>query len=284
MPGIRVRVGNRMVSAQMYKRGRVQARRKYYRRGARVGRKSFAQKVMAVVKRTEETKYVAGDFDATGAPHGPVWYTTPNIVNINSVSPALPQLTQGVGDYQRVGQKIQPTSLSVNLRIGLNPMDLSANSLIGVIYYGVTTQAGSWANANPLPTASFLDNGDGTNVTWAGLRNQLNLPTDRTLVKVKRITFRLSKTGGIQNSDVGRPTDPAGNFSTSNGLSEKNFVLRFKTPRTLVYNMIGDNYPQNYAPFYYVGFCHADGSAPVGATDNNLVNISSRCHLRFKDA
>lgn len=285
---IRVRVGSRMVSAAAYKRMRTQARRKKYRMRRRYGgTSSFAKKVMAVVKRQEETKYVAGDFDSAGHVHPALWYTTPNIVNINSVSPALPQLTQGVGDYQRVGQKIQPTSLSVNLRIGLNPQDLSANSLIGVIYYGVTTQAGSWANANPLPTAAFLDNGDGTNSTWAGLRNQLNLPTDRTLVKVKRITFRLSKSGGIQNGDNAPPAPPAtenGNFSTSNGLSEKNFVLRFKTPKTLVYNMIGDNYPQNYAPFYFVGFCHADGSAPVAVTDNNLVNISSRCHMRFKDA
>lgn len=245
--------------------------------------RSFAKKVMAVVKRQEETKYVATDNDAAGAPHGPVWYASPNMVNINSISPAIPALVNGVGDYQRVGQKIQPTSLYTNLRIGFNATDLSANSLIGVIYYGTTTQAGSWANANPLPTTSFLDNGDGTNTTWAGLRNQLNLPTDRTLVKVKRITFRLSKSEGLQNGDLGGAGAQNGNYSTSNGISEKNFVLRFKPPKTLVYNMIADSLPQNYAPFYYVGFCHADGSG-ITETDKQLVNISSRVHMRFKDA
>lgn len=284
---IRVRVGSRMVSGAAYKRMRTQARRRKYRMRRRYGgTSSFAKKVMAVVKRQEETKYVATDNDAAGAPHGPVWYASPNIVNINSVSPAIPALANGVGDFQRIGQKINPTSLYVNLRIGFNPADLSANSLIGVIYYGVTTQAGSWANANPLPTASFLDNGDGTNSVWSGLRNQLNLPTDRTLVKVKRITFRLSKSSGIQNGDNAPAPPPVtenGNYSTSNGLSEKNFVLRFKAPKTLVYNMIADTLPQNYAPFYYVGFCHADGSAPTLA-DRELVNISSRVHMRFKDA
>lgn len=280
---IRVRVGNRMVSGAVYKRMRTQLRRRKARRGMGGAKSSFAKRVMAVVRRQEETKYVATDNDATGAPHGPVWYASPNLVNINSVSPAIPALVNGTGDFQRIGQKINPISLTTNLRIGLDQADLSANSLIGVIYYGTTTQAGSWANANPLPTISFLDNGDGTNVAWAGLRNQLNLPTDRTLVKVKRITFRLSKSSGIQNGDLGGAGTPQGNFATSNGLSEKNFVLKFRPPKTLVYNMVADSLPQNYAPFYYVGFCHADGSQ-LTVADRALVNISSRVHMRFKDA
>lgn len=282
---IRVRVGGRYVSGAAYKRMRTQARRKYVRRGNKVGKK-FAKKVMAVVKRQEETKYVANDYDAFGAVKAPVWYPTPNMVNINSAMPAIPQLTQGVGDYQRIGQRISPTSITTTLTVGFNPADLSANSLIGVIYYGTTKGGKSWANANPLPTTAILDNGDGTNVAWAGLRSQLNIPTDRTLVSLKRIVFRLSKTGGIQNGDnAPAPPPPTenGNFSTSNGLSEKSFVLRFKGPKTLVYNMIGDNYPQNFAPFYYIGFCHADGSAPT-LNDRTLVNVSSRNHMRYKDA
>lgn len=274
------RLGTR--SAFLVKRKATQARRRKAR-GAGQTKGSFAKKVMAVIKRSEETKYVATDNDATGAAHGPVWYPTPNMVNINSISPAVPTLTSGVGDFQRVGQKVNPTSLYVNLRVGLNPTDLSACSLIGVIYYGTATQKGSWANGNPLPTVNFLDNGDGTNAGWAGLRNQLNLPIDRTLVKVKRITFRLSKSAGLQNGDLGAAGALNGNLSTSNGMSEKNFVLRFKAPKALVYNMVGDTLPQNYAPFYYVGFCHADGSLYTH-DDATLVNVSSRVHMRYKDA
>jgi len=273
------RLGTR--SALIVQRKSTQARRRRQRGAGK--RTSFAKKVMAVINRSEETKYVATDNDATAAPHGALWYTTPNIVTVNSISPAIAALENGTGDFQRIGQKISPTSLYVNLRVGLNAQDLSANSLIGVIYYGQSTQKGSWANANPLPTVRFLDNGDGTNSGWSGLRNQLNLPVDRTLVKVKRIVFRLSKTAGIQNNDAGGPATVGGNFATSNGLSEKNFVLRFKPPKTLVYNNIGDSLPQNYAPWYYVGFCHADGSVATVA-DNELVNISSRVHMRFKDA
>lgn len=279
---VRVRVGSRFISGAAYKRMRTQARRKYYRKGRRVASK-FAKRVMAIVRRSEETKYVATDVNSAGAPNGPNWNPTPNMVNINSIKPAVPILLQGVGDYQRIGQRIAPVSLKVTLNIGLNPQDLSANSLIGCIWYGTAKNGGSWANANPLPTTAVLDNGDGTDVAWAGLRNQLNLPFDRTLVSLKRIVFRLSKTSGIQNSDNGGPATPAGNYSTANGLSEKSFVLRFKPPKQLVYNLIADTYPQNYAPFYYIGFCHADGSNYT-AQDNELVNVSSRVHMRFKDA
>lgn len=271
----------RPMSALAYRRMITKRRRGYGKAKGKMT--SFAKKVLAVVKRQEETKYVANDFDSTGAAHNPVWYTTPNIVNVGSIVPAIPQMQQGTGDYERVGQRVNPVSLSVNLRIGFNPLDLSANSLIGVIYYGTSKAGKSWATGNPLQTAAFLDNGDGTNSTWAGLRNQLNLPIDKTLVNMKRITFRLSKSGGIQNNDAGAAADPPGNFSTSQGLSEKNFVLNFKPPKSLVYNLIGDNYPQNYAPFYVIGFCHADGSVPT-LYDRTLVNVSSRVHMRFKDA
>lgn len=257
-----------------------QKRRGYVRRGAKIGTKSFAKRVMAIVKRQEETKYVANDYDSTGNVHNTLWYPTPNMVSIGSITPAIPQMGGGTGDYQRIGQKVAPTSLNVNLRVGFNPTDLSANSLIGVIYYGTSKSSKSWSTI-PLSTVNFLDNGDGTNSGWVGQRNQLNLPTDKTLVSVKRITFRLSKSEGLQNADNQPGTN--GNLSTSNGLSEKSFNLRFKCPKTLVYNMIADTYPQNYAPWYYIGFCHADGSSPT-VYDRTLVNVSSRAHMRFKDA
>lgn len=273
---------------RMYKRTAAQkrtgnqARRRYVRKGNRVSNK-FAKRVLAVVRRTEETKYVANDFDSQGVAHPTSWNPTPNMVSIGSIVPAIPQLGAGVGDFQRVGQKISPVSISCNLRIGFNPTDLSANSLIGVIYYGTSKGAKTWEGQIPLSSVAMLDNGDGTNVGWTGLRNQLNLPIDRTLVTLKRITFRLSKTAGIQNSDMGLPATVPGNYATSNGLSEKSFNLRFRAPRVLSYNQQTDLYPQNYAPFYFVGFCHADGSVYQGE-DLRLVAVNSRVHMRFKDS
>lgn len=86
----------------------------------------------------------------------------------------------------------------------------------------------------------------------------------------------------MQNADLGLP-GPDGNLSTSNGSSVKNFTLRFTPPKTLVYGTNADVYPQNFAPFYYIGFCHSDGSQYTPA-DAEIVNVNSRVHMKFKDA
>jgi len=244
----------------------------------------FAKRVLDVVKRQEETKYVANAYDATGAVLPALWYSLGNITAVGDFNPALPKLTQGADDYQRVGNKIRPTSVAVSLKIGLNSLDLSANSLIGVIYYGTSRTEKTWQNNNPLQTAAILDNGDGANASFNGVRYDLTKPLDKKIVNARRITFRLSKTAGIQNFDNGGAGTLQGNFSTSNGLSEKSFMLRFRAPKSLSYQQATSTYPSNYAPWYAVGFCHADGSPLTAADQQNLVNVNSKCHMYFKDA
>jgi len=246
-------------------------------------RGSFAKRVLAVVKRQEETKYVANDYDSAGNPNNSPWYPLPGITNTASVVPAIPKMAQGVTDYQRVGQRVSPTSLKVDLDIGLQPTDLSANSVMVVIWYGTSKENKSWVGGSPLSTISFLDNGQGSNQSWGGLRGQLNFPVDPTLNSLKRIVFPLSKSEGVQNQNGGSLVTQ-GNYSTSNGGSHKHITLKFTPPKTLIYNKESDLYPTNYAPFYYIGFCAADGSPTNMVQQETLVNVSSRVHMYYKDA
>lgn len=275
------RGGGRATAVRM---GRQAMRSMRVRRGPVRPKGQFAKKVLAVVSRQEETKYVANAYDATGAVLPNLWYSQGNITAVGDYNPALPKLTQGEDDFQRIGNKIRPTSVAVSLKIGINALDLSANSLIGVIYYGTSRTEKTWQNNNPIQTVAILDNGDGTNSSFNGVRYDLTKPLDKKLVTARRITFRLSKTGGIQNSDNGVATTQPGNFSTSNGLSEKSFMLRFRAPKSLSYQQAASTYPTNYAPWYAIGFCHADGSPLTAHDQQNLVNINSKCHMYFKDA
>lgn len=248
------------------------------------GRGPLANFVRKVINRGAESKYVATNVDATGAPLGPAWYASDTITSVNQFRPAIPQVTQGDDDFQRNGNMINPTSIAVSLKIGMNATDLSCNALYGVIYYGTSKNTKTWQGTNPVNSLDILDQGDGTNQQWAGLRGQLNLPTDKKQFNLKRIVFRLSKTQGVQNWEFA-PAAPglSGNYSTSNGSSTRNFLLKFRPPQTLKYNNKTDLYPQNYAPFYVVTFCHADGSAIPAAADTKLVNVDSRVHMYFKD-
>lgn len=283
MPGIRVQMGNRMVSAKVYARQRRKMLRKQARGARKYSKNPLVATIQKVIRGQQETKYVANAYDAVGAALPTLWYSNGQLNAVGNFYPAIPQLGQGNDDYQRVGSKVEPVGCSVSLRIGFNPQDLSANSLYGVIYYGTDRANRTWANQNPLATAAILDNGDGANTIWSGTRYDLMKPIDKKLVNAKRIVFRLSKTAGIQNSDVALGAAEGGTYSTANGMQCKNFLLRFKAPKHLVYNLPGDTYPQNYAPWYAVGFCHADGS-PLTVNDKQLVNVSSKCHLYFKDS
>jgi len=284
MPGIRVRVGNRFVSPMTYQRMLRKKQRSRVPRNMKKSKNPLVRLIQKVVGRNEETKYVANaPSDGAGGVLGTMWYSPGGLAGINEFYPALPALTQGTDDYQRVGNKINPTSIKVSLKIGLNPQNIEACSLLGVIYYGTDRAGRTWNNVHPLQTAGILDNGNGTNSTWTGNRADLAKPTDKKLVTLKRIVFRLSKTEGIQNADVSGATVTQGNYSTANGLSEKNFLLTFRPPKSLTYLTAADTFPQNYAPFFAVGFCHADGSALTGA-DEELVNVNSRVHMYFKDA
>lgn len=273
------------MSATNWKRFVAKKRRSAMRRPFMKGA-SFAKKVLAVVNRQEETKYVATDLNSAGTANGAggvYWNPLPQITNINSVVPAIPTISQGVTDFERIGQRISPKSLKVDLTFGMNPTDLSANSIMVVIWYGTSKESKSWVGGSPLSTISFLDNGQGGNQSWGGVRNQLNFPTDPTLNTLKRIVFPLAKSEGLQNQN-GSSLVTQGAYSTSAGPSHRHVTLYFQPPKTLIYNKETDLYPTNYAPFYYIGFCNTDGSPANSVQSETLLNVSSRVHMRYKDS
>lgn len=262
------------------KRARVAGKRKY----AMKSNAPLVKLIRQAVQREQETKYVANSYqsDATTA-LGNTWYSLGSLAAQQSWFPAMPKLNEGTGDYQRVGSKIHVKKMSVSMKIGFDPQNIDANSLYGVIYYGTSKANRSWMLQNPIDNQQILDGGDGINYTWNGDRFRLNYPVDKKLYNIKRIVFRLTKTEGIQNSDLSGAAVVGGNYSTANGLQCRNFTVNIRAPKTLVYNNNTDGWPSNFAPVFGVGFCHADGS-PLTVADQTLVKVSSQCHMYFKDA
>lgn len=253
---------------------------------ARIARRLTKARLATAIRRVvgrSETKYVASNVDYAGNALAEPWYSNGPII-LTSATPAIPLLTQGVGDFQRVGNMINPTSLKVTLKFGFNPVDVDTHSCYVVVYYGVSRDTKTWAAGNnPMGTANFLDNGDGTSVPFSGIVTALNKPIDNKQFIMKRIVFPLSKTEGLQSGYL-NPAAQKDNYATSNGRSTKTLTLTFKPPKTLRYNLAADTYPQNYAPFYAVGFCNADSSALDLPGDRELIWCSSRVHMTYKDA
>lgn len=86
-------------------RAKIAAKKAENRRGKKFS--SFAKKVLAVVNRKEETKYVSQQIQQQ-VPMGQALVTPAGLFN------CLASVTQGVGDYQRVGEKISPVRAAID--------------------------------------------------------------------------------------------------------------------------------------------------------------------------
>lgn len=261
--------------------------RLYKRRGIKMAlmrkrRNPIVKQVMKAITKTEETKYVANVYSDSTTVQSQPYFAPINLGAVGNFLPALPAITQGPGDYQRIGNKIMPVSVATSLQVSFNPTDVSANEILCVVYYGTSKSGKSWVAGNPLNSARILETGDATEqVIFDGSKSTLQFPIDKKQVTMRKKVFKLAKTGGVQNSDAA--TGAPGAYSTNNGPVEKSLLLKFRKPKQLNYAKGTDLWPTNYAPIYAVSFCHVDGSA-LTHNDETLIQVQARNHMYFKDA
>lgn len=243
--------------------------------------KKVASIAKRVIRRTAETKYVADNYDKNGAQVLPaVW----NLTNVGAGAlkflPMIARTTQGVDEYQRIGDSIVPIgNVMTQLEFSYNDADLSGHQIKVEIYYGTTKERKSWGPNNPLVNSTFLDDGAGGNVAPSSARQTTLLPTDKRFVSFKKRVFILSKTQGT----IGGPGGTA-NFAANGGKSYHNIRLYHKPPKVLRYTSAADNYPTNYAPGFFINLSYVDGLIPANQAEiDSLVNITSRTHLHFQD-
>jgi len=246
--------------------------------GRKPARTTFAKKVLAIVNRKEETKYVANNI-LTPAVAVPAAQTTPaNFARI------MPLLTQGVGDFQRVGDKINPTRASTYWTIypaetTLNLYDITIN-LVVVKVKGAGTDVAVAA----VPGADFLRVGDGTNVdpnnpnqeAMLTLVNRYPVNTERYTV-LKHFRRRFCKGPNSINGAVGA----AGNNAPPTGgpaMPLAVFKYSWKPP-ALKYDNGAATLPTNHYPTYLIWATANDSSAYVGN-----VKFAVRSEMYFKDS
>jgi len=244
----------------------------------RAKRSAFAQKVLAVVNHNEETKMVANNI-ITPAIAVPGAQTTPA-----NLARMLPRLTQGTGDYQRVGDMINPLSCRTYFTVfpadtTLNLYDITVNIAI-VRVKGAATDLAVAAT----PGADFLRVGDGTNVDpndanqerMLTLINRYPINTERYTL-LKRFTHRFCKGPNSINGAVGAGGN---NAPPTAGPSAPCKVFTYKwTPPKLHYDNAAADLPTNHYPCYLIWATANDTAAYVGN-----VKFAVRSELYFKDA
>jgi hypothetical protein len=242
----------------------------------RTGKKTFAKKVLSIVAKKKETKYVAQQVQQL-VPMGQALITPAGFFN------CLATTTQGNGDHQRIGDKIQPVKGRIDFSFNWTNDNSNNQDVVVNLWIVLAKGANSRVALPTVPVGEFLKVGNGTNRdpddgNQPLMLNQINhmpLNTDQ-YTKLKHYRFRMRRGVGAQaNQGPATITAPTGVLA---GEDQRYISYTWKPP-TLSYNGALDTFPTSHYPVYGYYVQNADGSA-YGDT----LHISSRVHLWFKDA
>lgn len=263
--------------------------------------------VSRLVKSKEETKYIATQIAINTTLDGAIH--TPG----TDIMPLVPAITQGTGNFQRVGEKVMPTKCKVDVYAtfaqtnpGGTPPDPSinnANVMYVVMYLLRSRRCRNWIDYKASQEYTrLLDNGDGTTVPfgaeatpttgspfWVTDASYLTRPVEKSshVLLKKKIVKLVRNQGTIQDGTTGAiPNLPSSAWHGS---------FTYKLPKLVYddysYPSTGVNqYPMNscvmLAMGYAIGSNYTDFLQVGGdiAPSANFLSVTARSHVWYKDA
>jgi len=269
------------------KRGKTQSQSAIVKKAVRKAtRSAFAQKVMAIVNRNEETKYVA-QLGQNSSVIGQA------LVTPAALYPCLPKVAQSTvagSTSTRIGDEIQPVRARVDFTFrwgndNINNQDVVVN--LWIVTIKGFNSFGAYASA---PTGQFVRVGDSTNrdlndpdqplmlQQWA----HAPLNTDQ-YTQLKHYRFRMRRGAGNQANQAASAGLVAPTGVTAG--EDQRYISYTWEPPKLHYDdpppggPAPSNQPTSHCPLYGVYATNADGSA-YGDT----LLLSTRLHMWFKDS
>lgn len=243
--------------------------------------KTLREQVNRIVEGKQETKFVLDapwNFDSNISLETFTGFTS-GITSTAEVYALIPKIQQGTDDHNRIGQQIQPVSLTTKVNLALYTQH-SQNVYVDVFFCHSRTVK-SANNTSSVVVSKLLNAGDGTNVGYDGTSFTSMLPINKTeFTVIARRRIKLEKVGGNPNYEL---DTSLGTSSISPSRYCASFSQKIKLPNRLVYEQSSSQAPSNVFPFMMIGFCGADamgGIAPISAR----VQAQAQSHLYYKDA
>jgi hypothetical protein len=199
------------------------------------------------------------------------------ITSTRELYAVIPQIGEGPGVHQRVGDTIQPTSLTLNLRFAFPFTDNQQSGDVTAHVFVLSCKSvKSLDNLTAVPITLLLDNGQGSAGSFDGTNQHSLWKVNTNLFtvhKYKRIRFQ--KTEGLVNNGG------LGNGQTCMQASQHHYArIRVPLPKKLKYALNNQTYPTNSAPFLCIGYTQNDASNSAGLI---AVYAQGNCQLHFKD-
>lgn len=245
--------------------------------------KALTTAIQKVVNKNVETKYVMYRpyNNASG-----LLLNTNFTQAINSSAEAyalIPPISLGDGDHQRTGNVIAPTSMTVKGFVSLLDNAVDSASLDVDIYIlrhkavkdvRYETQLGNFAD--------LLNSGDGLNVgydgSWTHSAMPINTSTYQLLAHKK---IRLEKGWGDVNTYISLAAEARAAYNPA-PRHQKNFSIKVKMPKKLLYKSDADTTPSMDYPFMVIGW-----NVPSNldtTSSNQIIKATATSHLYYKDA
>jgi len=243
--------------------------------------------VKKLVRSEQETKYVSNALTIPGSSLNNlgnfVGFSTA-ITGTGEIYGCLPITAQGVDDFQRVGNKIKPSRVTVRLDLAVKDhVDNSALDRTVHVFLMSAKSVKSLDNYTAIPITLMMEKGDGTQTSFDGTTYNAQLPINRKEFTVhKHKVFRLVSGFG---KSVGTTSASAGTTDSviSPSYSYARISMKVPTPKTLIYDRASATYPTNAAPFLVIGYTknNNDGQDHVSM---DYVSVLGQVQMYYKDA
>jgi len=235
--------------------------------------KAVAKKVVADAL---EDKYARAEIQAGGQP----LLFNSSITTYTECYPLIPKVVQGTDSNNRIGDKLRPKSLRVELYMVSNGT-LTTSMLNRVRLFVLEDRSlRNWQSIDTTPIGSQLLDFGSFLGGFSGLPNCELIRVNKRRYKVikdKVVTF-CKGTGVTPN--VGGIN---GTQTFVSGSQYHKMTFSIPTPAVLHYASPMDNYPTNFAPFMCLGYTQPDGDT---APDSGVFKIAVQysAHLDYEDA
>lgn len=239
---------------------------------------NFAKKVMNVVNRRQETKYVAET--VTIVPGGPSSTQIPSTqVTPGNLQRMIPNLTQGVDDHQRIGDSVVPTRCNAAWTVFLNDFTTDVIDVTLNIVIVTVKGSGNQAALANTPVGQFLRMGNGNNTDPTGF-TPIQMLTEVNRYPVNSDTYTLKKWIKRRFCKGAGPVQGVGAGNTSPTAGQGAMVIRhtWKPPK-LKYSNAADTQPNNHYPVYLIWATSNNATALTGDLAYNL-----RAEMFYKDS
>jgi len=257
----------------------------------------MAKTVTALVKKELhkelEDKYAVL---ANAAPASPFAQTFTCAIDANSKCyPVLPQVSQGSGDFQRVGDRLTPKSLVVKFTMTCSgsPTTNSSEQLWGRLFVlqdkSIRNMTALQAIAGVQPgtpiSTQLIDYGNGLHGAYTGQPYSNNFRVNKRQYRVYHDKLIKFQRGYGTLPQAANPVAWVGDQIYTSPLATHQMTLRIPCPKVLLYSAEADIWPSNFAPFFCFGYQDPQAlTTHLEAEMDYRVAISWVAHFDYEDA